>query len=148
MNPLWSRQLGYLFGTVSDLFIARETGIPRSTLGFVRRGERKLPSIYTNQIRNTYQRTIYAEMKSYGFSATQARRFSWYAPETIRVQIIDYRLRVQEMSLGVMTNRITTFENEGIAYDEISEYEKAFADVEEGLRNSKAPVEDILSGDY
>ena len=132
----------------SDMFIARQTGIPRSTLGFVRRGERKLPSIYTNQIRATYQRTIYEEMKSFGYSATQARRFSWYAPETVRVQLIDYRLRVQEMALGVMTNRIKTFENEGIAYDEVSEYERAFVDVEEGLRRSKASYEDIVHKDY
>lgn len=148
MTKRWESQLKYLFRTKSDRFIAVQTGIPRSTLGFVRRGERALPSVYVSEIRNTFQRTVYAEMKSYGFSASQAKRFTWYAPESINVRLTDYRLRVEEMSLGVMTKRIARMQDAGIAYNEDSVYQEAFADVQEGLRQSKAPVEDILDGSY
>lgn len=79
-----ARQLGYIGDTRSDIWIARETGIPRSTLGYVRRGERRLPVQYERVLRNLYQREGYRRMVEVGMSTRQATRFSWYTPAKIR----------------------------------------------------------------
>lgn len=67
----------------SQASISRATGIPTSTLSYVIRGERTLPSKYHTSLRNEYQRTAYQVLRSSGLSATQARRFSWYSPSRI-----------------------------------------------------------------
>jgi hypothetical protein len=63
--------------------IARNASIPSSTMSYVMRGERELPSTYNPNLRNLYQRTAYKALREKGMSTTQARRFSWYAPSKI-----------------------------------------------------------------
>lgn len=80
----WSQErLEFATRYQSQASISRATGIPQSTLSYVIRGERTLPSKYHTVLRNMYQRTAYSVLKDAGLSSTQARRFSWYSPTRI-----------------------------------------------------------------
>lgn len=78
-----TERLQFLDAFMTQADIARETLIPQSTLSYAMRGERDLPVKYNQPLRNLYQRTAYAELRSAGLSTTQAKRFSWYSPDKI-----------------------------------------------------------------
>lgn len=146
MKTIDQRRIGFLTDHRSDIWIARETGIPRATVGFVRRGERQLPAQYTASLRNAFQREAYGRMREIGFSSHQAKRFSWYAPESIRIRIADMKLTVNKLTLGVSAQKERKLRKEGIPYDEVELWADTWDDIVEGLQRSKKTIEDI--GEY
>ena len=128
--------------------MSRETGIPRSTLGFVRRGERKLPSGYQSSVRNLYEREAYRRMRETGFSRTQARRYQWYAPESIRLKESEMKLLVNRYTTGVVGMETAKLRRAGVSFDMDKLWKDAKAKIIAGLQKSKEPVETFADPDY
>lgn len=76
----WSQdRLAALSQRHSYRTISRETGIPVSSISYVIRGQRKLPSKHIRQLRNYYSRDVYAQLRSAGLNPRIARRYRWFS---------------------------------------------------------------------
>lgn len=148
MRTLAQRRIMFLSQKRSDSWIAGQTGIPRSTVGYVRRGERILNPAYSRLLRNTYQREAYGRMRETGFSATQARRFSRYAAESISLKIGEMKLLVNRFTTGAVAMEIGKLQREGISYDIDDLWNDMKQRIIEGLQDSKEPVEEFADPDY
>lgn len=142
MIPRATRNLQFVGETRSQTWIAEQTGIPRSTVGFVLRGERTLPSEYALSARSLYQREGYSRMKAEGFSASQADRFKWYTPESVNLKIGIMKEIVTTSTAMVVGQRMARDQKQGIFNSLTSYWEKAKEDVQEGFRQSKKTMDD------
>jgi len=84
MNTSSSEYMQFMHDTRTDVWIAEQTGIPRSTLGFVRREERALPAQYTDALRTLYQGEATTFLTNRGYPETEAVRMSSGMPDTVR----------------------------------------------------------------
>lgn len=141
MSTITSRRLSFIHDVRSDAWIAQETGIPRSTLGFVRRGERTLPPQYRDQLRRVYQREAYGRLRDTGFSTDQARRFSWYVPE----RITEVRQQLEEQIDYLARGRVVQMKKRAMEAGETLDEDQALSEsrdaIRSGLRKSKKPLE-------
>ncbi len=135
-------QLTFVAGTRSDAWIAQETGIPRSTVGFVRRGERDLPDSYSNIMRNLYQRESYDRMKQIGFSAAQANRFRSYAPATVLDYMAEVSNKIETLATGLAIELRASDEASGIQRPWREYLDEARESITKGFQNSLKPKED------
>ena len=142
------RRIEFIRSTRSDRWIARESGIPRSTIGYVRRGERVLSTDQQKLMRNVYQREAYSRMRDTGFSRTQARRYTWYATETTGRMLSEMKLVVDRFTAGAVGSQISKLRRAGLSYDEDALWKEMRQKVIEGLQRSKHPVEDFPDPDY
>jgi len=71
----------FLFEERTDTWIAERAGIPRSTVGFVRRGERDLGSQYFSGLRSAYQSETIRRLDAVGMPHRESFRFSMSSPE-------------------------------------------------------------------
>lgn len=78
-----TRRLTYILKSRTQQWVSSITGIPQSTISRVKNNYMNLPKQYTSSLRNTYQREAYSNLFASGASASQAKRFSWYIPETV-----------------------------------------------------------------
>lgn len=78
-----TRRLSYILKSKTQTGVSKLTGIPQSTISRVKNGQITLPKKYASSLRNYYQTTAYNGLRIAGASATQARRYSWYIPETV-----------------------------------------------------------------
>lgn len=129
----------------SDADISRMTGIPRSTVGFVHRGERTLPTEYLKSMRNLYQRTAYRAMREGGASTEIAHKFSWYSAG--RVNQVDkiYDELTSKTAFGVTLKRKLEAEDEGYTFDFKEEYDSVLEQIKENYRRSKKDWQDIAN---
>lgn len=145
------RRIQFLLQDNSASAVARETGLSRYMVGRVASGARDVPAELRTQVRNFYQRDAYARARAAGFNATQARRFSWYAPETVATKIAEFRVTVLKYTEGVVGARLENLEEEGYditqtLIDQVTA--EAYQDVVEGLQDSDAPIEDVVEERY
>ncbi|MBW8036252.1 MAG: hypothetical protein FVQ79_11635 [Planctomycetes bacterium] len=136
-------RIKYLFEKQSDLWIARETGIPRATIGFVRRGERKLPGKYTLNLRRVYQRETYRRLWQAGVPWREARRFQWYSPERVRLITAEATMVVNTMAQGASESVAWKLRKEGKPVNMDSIWAEMKEKVKKGLFKSKKSIEDI-----
>ncbi len=101
----------------SDVDIAGDTGIPRSTIGFVRRGERSLPSQYINPLRNMYRKVNYHILRAEAMSYSQARRYSSSSVKDATGIAVEMRMMVTQSTRGAITGKVTALEKKGILPD-------------------------------
>ncbi|MBA7573664.1 hypothetical protein ES708_15462 [subsurface metagenome] len=148
MRTLAQRRIIFLSQKRSDSWIAGQTGIPRSSVGYVRRGERSLSPAYNRLLRNTYQREAYGRMRETGFSATQARRFSRYAAESVSVKIGEMKLLVNKFTLGAVGMETVRLKREGISYDIDDLWDDMKQKIIKGLQESRESVEEFADPDY
>jgi len=83
MTSSQSAYMQFMHDKRTDVWIAEATGIPRSTLGFVRREERTLPAQYTDALRTLYQSEAASFLSSRGYPETESIRLSSGMPDTI-----------------------------------------------------------------
>lgn len=84
----------------SAKWLSKETGIPQSTISYVRRGIRDLPKKYNAVMRNQYQREAYLRLGNEGASSYQAKRFSWYNTIEVQTHIDTLLMKVNDLTLG------------------------------------------------
>jgi len=106
LTSLSGNRISYIAETRSDAWISEQTGIPRSTIGFVRREERTLPKEYSSALRNLYQREAYARLREEGFAYHQARRFSSYAPQSVSLKQSLMKVLIDDLTLGQISKRL------------------------------------------
>lgn len=144
MTPRSTRTLQYVNETRSANWIARQTGIPRSTVGFVLRGQRALPTKYNLNARRIYQTEAYSRMKFTGMSSNQASRFKWYAPEAVRLKIGIMNEIVKESTLMRIGQKQIKDRKIGIMKS-IDDYWKDTKDeVKESYRQSYKSLDDWI----
>ena len=151
MTTVDIRRVQFLLQQTTQAEVSRETGIPSSTLSYGSRGLRDVPSSYTNDLRNYYQRQAYERARVAGVNVTSARRISWTSPENVTMKIAQFNDKVLSFTEGVAAGRIEAYENEfGKATQPVidSIFAESYTSVVEGLRKSPVPIEDIISGDY
>jgi hypothetical protein len=151
MTTISVRRVQYLLEEHTRSEIARETGLSSYMVNRVATGLRDVPEELRAAVRNFYQRDAYARARESGMSATQARRFSWYAPETATATTLRFHDKVLELAGGAAQERLSrmALEGEDITQSVIDQvYSEAYVDMQEALRDSKAAVEEITSEDY
>lgn len=114
MTSIAERRLDYMYEKRTDSWIAQNTGIPRSTIGFVRRGERALPSQYDYQLRLGFQREAYKRHRDAGMNFSEARRYSAYSPESAGLKTAIMKDIVNQNTMGGCIQEKLRLEKEGI----------------------------------
>lgn len=145
MTSRSTRNLQYVNEKQTQSWIAQQSGIPRSTVGFVLRGERALPSKYNLQARAIYQTQVYSRLKAEGMSANQATRFKWYAPEAVGLKTAIMKEIVKESTALQIAINQKRDEKQGIIKS-ADEYRKdTIEQVKAAYRRSKNPLEEWLN---
>ena len=103
---------------------------------------------YNRLLRNAYQREAYGRMRETGFSATQARRFSRYAAESVGLKISEMKLLVNRFTTGAVGQKIASLQRQGLDYDLDSLWKEMKQKIIKGLQDSEWPVEEFAEEDY
>ena len=128
---------------LSDTTIAGLTGIPRSTIGFVRRGERQLSSEYLTPLYNQTRRVAYHELTEDGLPYHQARKFSSRSTQTINETSMEMSMITSQSIRGAITGKLADNDRKGITQS-ITEIRKAMTDaVMNGYRASHKSFDDF-----
>lgn len=138
--------LEWIYEQRTDVWIAERTGIPRSTIGFVRRGERELSSAYAKLLRPVYQSETTKRLDALGMPHRESIRFSMKNPEWQRDTAVKMGRIVSDFAIGA-TEAIADREDWDWNdsrwqpyYDDISEK------IRDGIRRSPRPWDDIKEG--
>ena len=102
---------------LSDTDISGLTGIPRSTVGFVRRGERTLQSEYIRPLYDGFRKVNYNIMTDAGLPYHQARKYSSRSVKDSSDVIIEIRSLVTQSTEGAIIGKTVALEKKGILPD-------------------------------
>ena len=144
MIPLIPRQLFYISQEQSFAAIARATGIPYRTVLAMRERLVTLTVTQKQGMRNMFQRESYRRLRKTGFSATEARRWSWYRPERVTIKDMSLKAKISELTTGAVAGKL---EAEGLpttkeAVDDL--FDDMYERVKEGIETSIEPTEIIM----
>lgn len=144
MIPLMPRWLFYISQEKSFAAIARATGIPYRTVLRLREPGAKITTVMRQGMRNMFQRESYSRLKRVGYSATEARRWSWYKPERVVIKTFSLQAKIAELTTGAVAAKL---EAEGIptskdAIDDL--FDDMHERVKEGIQESIEPTEIIM----
>lgn len=143
MIPLIPRQLFYIAQKQSFAAIARATGIPYRTVLALREREITLTTAMKQGLRNMFQREAYGRLRQTGFSANEARRWSWYRPERVTIKALTMKNKISYLATGAVAQKM---EAEGIptskeATDAL--FDDMYEKVKEGISTSDKSTEEI-----
>lgn len=141
--PVSTNRLMYVSEMRTDAWISQASGIPVSTIGYVRRGERELPSQYYSVMRNLYQRESYANLREQGFSYHQARRYSSYAPAAVTENVTKMDSVIRTLAEGRAGGIIAKLEKAGEYYDPEAVYNESLDVMKKAVAGSHKSFEDI-----
>ena len=127
----------------SAAWVSRQTGIPQSTLSYVRRGLRQLPDKYVNPLRNTFQREAYARLRAQGAPTFEARRYSWLTPERAQTAIDTLTIKRGELTMGYVQKIIAIEDLDSSDAVILELWPEAEDAVLEGMQNSLESLETI-----
>lgn len=124
MSSLYKR-LEYLQNQgISTNQLANQTGISKEKLDAFGRGKESLSLSEQKELRNTYQRTVYRQMRETGASVEMARRASWQVPDTAKSQVSETGQIIDNLTKQAMQPEIKSYQNRGITYDEQEVYRR------------------------
>lgn len=141
---LAEKQLGFTLEKNTQSYVSQQTGIPQSTISYVSRGLRELPSIYDRAMRNFYQREAYRRLYAGGVSSYQADRFKWYVPDSVHTQLNNLFEKINFLATGALASTL-----EGLNYiptdkEYISLFELEKELMKQSTRKSSKPLESIF----
>jgi len=139
------RNLQYVSEKQTQTWIANQTGIPRSTVGFALRGERALPSKYTLNARRIYQTEAYRRMTKEGMSPNQASRFKWFAPEAVGLKTGIMKEIINESTLMRIGQKQVQDQKTGIMKDIDDYWKDTKKEVQESYRRSDSTLDDWIN---
>lgn len=122
---------------MSDMDISGLTGIPRSTIGFVRRGERQMSSEYLTPLRDQWRRFTYHSLRDEGHPYHQARRYGSASVKDANAAKVEMRMLVTQSTRGGLTAVRASLEKQGLLYDSAIESKSMLAKVKAGYRKSR-----------
>lgn len=138
--------LEWIFEQRTDVWIAERAGIPRSTIGFVRRGERDLPAMYRTALRSAYQSETTRRLSLLGMPHRESIRLSMVAPEGQR----DIETRMGRIVSEFAINATTTaYEKSGLEWNEFdwnAVYDDYSEKIRDGIRRSPRSWDDMKEG--
>ena len=138
---LVERQISFISKTQTGYWIAKQTGIPSSTVYRYLKGIANIPFKYMKDVRAPYQSTAYSSLRLAGSSAIQAHRFAWYNPETVSKVVEDLGAKIKWLARGYAVKRIEAL---GLAKTEtnIKRFLSAGSrKIRQGIHDSKEPYE-------
>jgi hypothetical protein len=138
-----TRRLSYVLQSKTQIEVSKLTGIPQSTISRVKNGQIEMPLKYNSTLRNFYQKTAYGDLRDAGSSATQARRFSWYIPETVTDVVSTLNDTREMLSTAWVARQRMNSELEWDADDYESARFEAEKTILETMQKSKKTIEDI-----
>lgn len=121
---------------MSDVDISLLTGIPRSTIGFVRRGERLLPSEYIRPMYDGFRKVNYNVLREAGLPYHQARKYSSSSVKTSSDVAVEMRMIVEQSTAGAVIGKTVALEKKGILPDPFQVEQDMTAAVLKGYRKS------------
>jgi transcriptional regulator with XRE-family HTH domain len=139
----WAQQrVQYLSKNMSLREIARETGIPRSTLGYVWRGERQLPTDYVTDLETTYRKGVYANLREVGVSVEQSQLYRYLSPSMASSLEARMETTINRLSLGAYAAAAEKMNRQGLLFDPAKLFPDMKARVTAGLRASDKTIEE------
>ncbi len=125
------------------MWIAERAGIPRSTIGFVRRGERNLPAQYRTALRSVYQSETVRRMDAVGMPHRESISMSMKRPEDQRAIYSEMSYITEQLASFSMTS---AFDRSGIDVDDFDwqgSYDMYHDQVTEAIHLSPYTYDDI-----
>ena len=142
----WTDKFDFFHEWRTDVWLAEQSGIPRSTLGFVRRGERSLPAQYANAARSAYQRGMYDILGEEGFPRRARLQFSFAGRE----RYAEIRSELEDIVAAVAKNWTTQAalkaETTGKYFNWEEYYEDALEKARDTVYYSEMPWDDLKEG--
>ncbi len=126
---------------MSDITIEGLTGIPRSTVGFVRRGERTLPNEYVRGLYNDYRKVSYHYLTEEAMPYHQARKYSSASVQKVNETGVEMRMLVTQSTRGAITGKLAALAKKGIIPDLKQIGKDMLAAVQKGFRKSHKSIE-------
>lgn len=124
--------LEWIFEQRSDVWIMEKSGIPRSTIGFVRRGERELSAQYRTALRSTYQSETSRRLDAIGMPHRESIGFSMKPPEWQRETYSVMSNIVSDLSIASTTG---AYERSGLD-PEVFDWKGTFEDYQDQVIES------------
>jgi len=127
----------------TDVWISERSGIPRSTIGFVRRGQRDLPAIYRTALRSAYQSETTRRLDAIGVPHRESIRMSMKRPEDQRQIYSDMSYIVNELSVFNMTRAYERSGLDPMVFDWQGSFDAYEEQVIEAIHKSPYTYDDI-----
>jgi len=134
-------RLTYLLDHMDIAQISAITEIPSATVSYVLSQGGRIDQQYERPLRNLYQRTVYADLRKQGLSPTQARRFSWYSPNTVRSVESQTNTMVDTLVNKRLDPYIESLKNRGIYTTRESALDDLRKGIQDAIARSTLPTE-------
>ena len=142
----WTELFDFLHERRTDVWLAEQSGIPRSTIGFVRRGERSLPAQYSNAARSAYQSAMHGILGEEGFPARARWQFSFAGRERFADLQTELHDIVAMVAKNWTTQAAVKAEMEGKYFNWEEYYEDALDKASDAVYYSEMPWDDLKEG--
>lgn len=140
-----TRRVNYILTERTQSWLANQLGLSQSTISRIANGLTTLKGEFADVLRNTYQREAYSNLKNSGTSSTQAKRFSWYIPETV-MDVQNTMLEVRNMLEVTWVANKSRRENTTFTTSQIEDIiNEARPAILESMQKSKKTIEEIYS---
>ncbi len=127
---------------LSDITIEGMTGIPRSTIGFVRRGERSIPSEYIRTLYDKYRTVSYNALTAESLPYHQARKYSSRSTKTVNDVSIEMRKLIEISTKGAIIGKLAGNKSKGIIQSNKQVEKDMLAAVKAGYKKSHKSYDD------
>ena len=145
MSSSSSEYMQFMHDTRTDVWIAEQTGIPRSTLGFVRRGEREMPAQYTDALRTLYQGESTTYLTNRGYPTTEAVRLSSSMPDQIRSLSSELDGYIEKIAELHTAKAYDLAEQAGKAFNENQYFADALEKIKANIARSDLSYSDLVA---
>ena len=145
MSAAATEYMQFMHDTRTDAWIAEQTGIPRSTLGFVRRGEREIPSKYADVLRTFYRGESTLYLTNRGYPTTEAVRLSSSMPTQIRSLSADLDTYIEKIAELHTAKAYDLAEQAGKAFNENQYFADALEKIKDNIARSDLSYSDLVA---
>lgn len=142
----WTEYLDFMHEFRTDVWLSEQSGIPRSTIGFVRRGERSLPAQYTNAARSAYQSAMYDVLGEEGFPRKARFQYSFVGRERFAELQSELEDIVEQVARNWTIQASIRAEAKGTYFNWQDYYEDALEKAAETVYYSEMPWDDLTEG--
>ena len=129
---------------VSINALSKATDIPYSTLYYVSKGERELPSKYNDVLKNYYSHEVYYNLRGTGLNSVQSNRFRNSAVEKVSSLTSQIYQSLDYYTSGTVISKASKLDYLPSKKEIEEMYDKALEAIQNGLTKSKQSVEDWI----